>query len=149
MPDPDAFGGLLQKGVNFLGGFIPDFIGETYTGTGPNPFDRGQDPGGGDDGGVVKAPTDPCPPGYFLKDGVCTPMMEDEIRTPEGGDFVFQPPTAPPTFQPMTQATPVNQINPFVLQPYTPMQAQNIGASRVAQGIQGVSPTGAALGRQI
>ena len=150
LPDPDAFGGLMQKGVNFLGGFIPDFIGETYTGTGPNPFDRGQDPGGGDDGGVVKAPTDPCPPGFVLKDGVCTPVDGDDAGGGgDDGDFIIQPPTAPPVFQPITQATPVNQINPFVLQPYTSMQAQNIGASRVAQGIQGVSPTGAALGRQI
>jgi len=150
LPDPDAFGGLMQKGVNFLGGFIPDFIGETYTGTGPNPFDRGQDPGGGDDGGEVKSPMDPCPEGFVLKDGVCTPVEEagDDAGGP-GGDFVFQPPIAPPTFQPITQATPINQINPFVLQPYTPVQAQNIGASRVAQGIQPMSPTGAALGRQI
>ena len=77
---------------------------------------------------------------------LCTWLPED-VGGP-GGDFKILP-IAPPTFQPMTQATPVNQINPFVLQPYTPMQAQNIGASRVAQGIQGVSPTGAALGRQI
>jgi len=93
---------------------------------------------------------DPCPPGFVLKDGVCTPVEEagDDAGGP-GGDFVFQPPIAPPTFQPITQATPINQINPFVLQPYTPVQAQNIGASRVAQGIQPMSPTGAALGRQI
>jgi hypothetical protein len=149
LPDPDGF---LQSGVNFLGGFIPDFIGETYTGVGANPFDRGQDPGGGDDGGeVVKSPMDPCPEGFVLKDGVCTPVAQagGDAGGGPGSGFVMQPPTAPPTFQPMTQATPINQINPFVLQPYTPMQAQNIGASRVAQGIQGVSPTGAALGRQI
>lgn len=93
---------------------------------------------------------DPCPPGFVLKDGVCTPVEEagDDAGGP-GGDFVFQPPIAPPTFQPITQATPINQINPFVLQPYTPVQAQNIGSSRVAQGIQPMSPTGAALGRQI
>tara|TARA_Y100001938_G_C8075416_1_gene425754 strand:+ start:506 stop:2122 length:1617 start_codon:yes stop_codon:yes gene_type:complete len=150
LPDPDAFGGLMQKGVNFLGGFIPDFIGETYTGTGPNPFDRGQDPGGSDDGGEVKSPMDPCPEGFVLKDGVCTPVDQagEDAGGGPGSDFKILP-IAPPTFQPITQATPVNQINPFVLQPYTPMQAQNIGASRVAQGIQGVSPTGAALGRQI
>ena len=131
MGPPQTTQDLIERGV--------------YTGM------TGQGDLGGGDGGeeVVKAPTDPCPPGYFLKDGVCTPMMEDEIRTPEGGDFVFQPPNAPPTFQPITQATPLNQVNPFVLQPYTPMQAQNIGASRVAQGIQTLSPTGAALGRQI
>ena len=105
---------------------------------------------GAGDQEVVKAPTDPCPPGFVMRDGVCTPV--EEVSNDAGGgsgNFVFQPPTAPPTFQPITQATPLNQINPFVLQPYTPMQAQNIGASRVAQGIQTLSPTGAALGRQI
>jgi hypothetical protein len=99
---------------------------------------------------VVKAPMDPCPPGFVMRDGVCTPVEEVSDDAGGGsGNFVFQPPNAPPTFQPITQATPVGQINPFVLQPYTPMQAQNIGASRVAQGIQTLSPTGAALGRQI
>ena len=37
----------------------------------------------------------------------------------------------------MTQATQVGQVNPFVLRPNVP------------QGIQGLSPTGAALGRQV
>ena len=118
-----------------------------YTGFGPG-SQVGMD--GSDDGGEVKSPTDPCPEGFVLKDGVCTPVDQagGDTGGGPGGDFKILP-IAPPTFQPITQATPVNQINPFVLQPYTPMQAQNIGASRVAQGIQGVSPTGAALGRQI
>jgi hypothetical protein len=106
--------------------------------------------GAGDQEEVIKAPTDPCPEGFVMKDGACTPV--DQAGDDAGGgsgNFVFQPPNAPPTFQPITQATPLNQVNPFVLQPYTPMQAQNIGASRVAQGIQTLSPTGAALGRQI
>jgi len=148
-------GGMVGAGMELLTNALlgpPESVEDllnrsVYTGYGPG-SQVGMD--GSDDGREMsKPPTDPCPAGFVLKDGVCTPLMEDEIRTPEGGDFVFQPPTAPPTFQPMTQATPINQINPFVLQPYTPMQAQNIGASRVAQGIQGVSPTGAALGRQI
>jgi len=53
----------------------------------------------------------------------------------------------PTLFQPTTQATQVGQINPFVLQPYTPVQAQNIQQAR--SGIQALSPTGAALGRQV
>jgi hypothetical protein len=79
LPDPEAFGGLMQQGVNFLGGFMPNFIGETYTGVGADPFDRGEDPGGsGGDGPDqrVKAPADPCPPGYSLVNGTCTPVSD-------------------------------------------------------------------------
>lgn len=98
---------------------------------------------------VVKAPTDPCPPGFVMKDGVCTPVEEVSDDAGGGsGNFVFQPPNAPPTFQPITQATPVSQINPFVLQPY-PMPPIGINPPRPMQGIQTLSPTGAALGRQI
>ena len=125
--------------VTYSGNYDPNYTGPYRELVNPPPQDDGRE--------MSKPPTDPCPPGYFLKDGVCTPMMEDEIRTPEGGDFVFQPPNAPPTFQPITQATPVGQINPFVLQPYAP-----IGINppvQQAQGIQPMSPTGAALGRQI
>ena len=132
MGPPQTTQDLIERGV--------------YTGM------TGQGDLGGGDGGeeVVKAPTDPCPEGFVMKDGACTPVEEVSDDAGGGsGNFVFQPPNAPPTFQPITQATPVGQINPFVLQPYTPMQAQNIGASRVAQGIQTLSPTGAALGRQI
>jgi len=69
----------MQSGVNFLGGFMPNFIGESYTGGGANPFDRGEDPGGsGGDGPDqrVKAPADPCPPGYSLVNGTCTPVSD-------------------------------------------------------------------------
>lgn len=69
---------------------------------------------------VVEEAVNPCPDGYALVDGVCQP-------TAEVVDTRFTLPAATPmSFQPMTQATPVQQINPFVL-----------------------SPTGAALGRQI
>tara|TARA_R100001015_G_C4634436_1_gene200927 strand:- start:534 stop:3182 length:2649 start_codon:yes stop_codon:yes gene_type:complete len=96
LPDPDAFGGLMQSAVNFLGGFMPNFIGETYTGTGPNPFDRGQDPGGGGEDRPVKAPTDPCPDGFVMKNGACTPIdtgsgVPDQI----GGIGTGQPPPPP------------------------------------------------------
>ena len=76
LPDPDAFGGLMQSGVNFLGGFMPNFIGESYTGTGANPFDRGEDPGGNDGPERPVAKVDPCPPGFSLVNGTCTPVSD-------------------------------------------------------------------------
>ena len=107
---------------------------------------------GGSDGGqqMQQATADPCPEGYQMVDGVCQPVDDvtaDEPAAP-GSNFVINPTTGLPTlFQPTTQATQVGQINPFVLQPYTPMQAQNIQQAR--SGIQALSPTGAALGRQV
>jgi len=112
----------------------------------------GSDDGGGGDGGqqMQQATADPCPEGYQMVDGVCQPVDDvtaDEPAAP-GSNFVINPTTGLPTlFQPTTQATQVGQINPFVLQPYTPMQAQNIQQAR--SGIQALSPTGAALGRQV
>jgi len=105
----------------------------------------------GGDGGqqMQQATADPCPEGYQMRDGVCQPV-DDLIQPPDppGSDFVINPTTGLPTlFQPTTQATQVGQINPFVLQPYTPVQAQNIQQAR--SGIQALSPTGAALGRQV
>lgn len=105
-----------------------------YTGPFANLVNPPQNTGG--DGpmttNVAKPPQDPCPDGYTLVDGVCQPV--DDLTTPPSTGL----PTTivPPLFEPFTQATPVNQINPFVLQP-TP------------QGIQALSPTGAALGRQV
>jgi len=107
---------------------------------------------GGSDGGqpMQQATADPCPEGYQMVDGVCQPVDDvtaDEPAAP-GSEFVINPTTGLPTlFQPTTQATQVGQINPFVLQPYTPVQAQNIQQAR--SGIQALSPTGAALGRQV
>jgi len=106
----------------------------------------------GGDGGqqMQQATADPCPEGYQMRDGVCQPVDDvtaDDPAAP-GSDFVINPTTGLPTlFQPTTQATQVGQINPFVLQPYTPVQAQNIQQAR--SGIQALSPTGAALGRQV
>ena len=148
-------GGMVGAGMELLTNALlgpPESVEDllnrsVYTGFGPG-SQVGMD--GSDDGREMsKPPIDPCPEGFVLKDGVCTPVDQAGDDAGGPGDFIIRDPAAPPTFQPITQATPVNQINPFVLQPYTPVQAQNIGASRVAQGIQGVSPTGAALGRQI
>jgi len=86
---------------------------------------------------VAKSPQDPCPPGYTLVNGVCQPV-DDVTTAPPGSGFQFFPSGGFPTsFQPVTQATQVGQVNPFVLRPNVP------------QGIQGLSPTGAALGRQV
>ena len=150
-------GGMVGAGMELLTNALlgpPESVEDllnrsVYTGYGPG-SQVGMD--GSDDGREMsKPPTDPCPDGFVLKDGVCTPVDQagEDTGGGPGSDFIMQPPIAPPTFQPITQGTPISQINPFVLQPYTPMQAQNIGASRVAQGIQPMSPTGAALGRQI
>ena len=97
LPDPEAFGGLMQKGVNFLGGFMPNFIGETYTGTGPNPFDGGRDPGGeGGDDRPAKSPMDPCPPGFSLVNGTCTPVSNSGDGSLDTGEIGTGQPPPPP-----------------------------------------------------
>jgi hypothetical protein len=130
--------GIISQGINALQNMIMGppqtqedlFNRGVYTGMSVQP-DSGGD--GGDTQPVAAQPVDPCPDGYQLVDGVCQPV--DDITT----DATTGLPTAvvPPLFEPFTQATQVGQINPFVLQPYAP------------QGIQGLSPTGAALGRQV
>lgn len=106
----------------------------------------------GGDGGqqMQQATADPCPEGYQMRDGVCQPV-DDLIQQPDppGSDFVINPTTGLPTlFTPATQATQVGQINPFVLQPYASPPV-GINPPQPTQGIQGLSPTGAALGRQV
>lgn len=86
---------------------------------------------------VAKSPQDPCPPGYQLVNGVCQPMDDVTTAAPGSGFQFFPSGGFPTSFQPVTQATQVGQVNPFVLRPNVP------------QGIQGLSPTGAALGRQV
>ena len=93
------------------------------------------------------ATTDPCPPGYALVDGVCTPVSAEEEAA-----FKFGTDTEVRYFDPFTQATQVGGANPFVLQPYRPGQnpfAQPTQQAPASTGIQGLSPTGAALGRSI
>ena len=123
----------------------------SYDGPYANLVNPPADTGGDGDQPMQQATADPCPEGYQLVDGVCQPT--DDLMGPigpaqPGSNFVINPTTGLPTlFQPTTQATQVGQINPFVLQPYTPMQAQNIQQAR--SGIQALSPTGAAIGRQV
>jgi hypothetical protein len=90
--------------------------------------------------------TDPCPPGYALIDGVCTPVSAEEEAA-----FKFNTNTGTQLFQPFTQATQIGGINPFILQPYRPGQNPfaRTGSVPTNTGIQTLSPTGAALGRSI
>ena len=121
-----------------------------YTGPFANLVNPQQDQGG--DGGspmttdIAQPDVDPCPPGFQMVNGTCQPIQQPAAP---GSNFVVNPTTGLPTaFTPFTQATQVGAINPFVLQPYAP--GQNPFQQPVTQGgIQGVSPTGAALGRQI
>ena len=121
-----------------------------YTGPFANLVNPQQDQGG--DGGspmttdITQPDVDPCPPGFQMVNGTCQPIQQPP---PPGSNFVVNPTTGLPTaFTPFTQATQVGAINPFVLQPYAP--GQNPFQQPVAQGgVQAVSPTGAALGRQI
>lgn len=96
-----------------------------YTGPFANLVNPPEEERGGDQqmaAPFVAATVDPCPDGYTLVDGVCQPISPIDTAP----DTRFALPTVPLTFEPTTVATPVQQINPFVL-----------------------SPTGAALGRSI
>jgi len=61
-----------------------------------------------------KAPTDPCPDGYQLIDGKCTPVATDDKGT---GFITFPPDRTPPfqigPFEPKTQATDPSSITPL------------------------------------
>ena len=148
-------GGLMGAGAELLTNAImgpPESVEDLLNRsvyTGPTQVGMDGSDGGGDS--PTKAANDPCPAGYQMVNGAC--QISDDlmgpIQSPEAGSgFVINPNTGLPTlFQPTTQATQVGQVNPFALQPYTPMQAQNIQQAR--SGIQALSPTGAALGRAI
>lgn len=145
--DPSAPEGFRIRGATGTNFVDLPFLGttpiSTYTGLdNPNaPADTSSD-----EPVTAKAPTDPCPAGYRLVDGVCQPVDDvTQAPPPPGSDFQINPTTGLPTvFQPTTVATPVGPINPFVLQPSPP-----VGINPPAQGIQALSPTGAALGRQV
>ena len=148
--DPSAPEGFRIRGATGTNFVDLPFLGttpiSTYTGLdNPNaPADTSSD-----EPVTAKAPNDPCPAGYRLVDGVCQPsddlMGPVQTPSPPGSDFQINPTTGLPTvFQPRTVATPVGPINPFVLQPSPP-----VGINPPAQGIQALSPTGAALGRQV
>tara|TARA_R100001440_G_scaffold49766_1_gene69720 strand:+ start:26454 stop:28286 length:1833 start_codon:yes stop_codon:yes gene_type:complete len=145
--DPSAPEGFRIRGATGTNFVDLPFLGttpiSTYTGLdNPNaPADTSSD-----EPVTAKAPNDPCPAGYQLVNGVCQPVDDlTQPPDPPGSDFQINPTTGLPTvFQPTTVATPVGPINPFVLQPSPP-----VGINPPAQGIQALSPTGAALGRQV
>jgi hypothetical protein len=145
--DPSAPEGFRIRGVTNTRFVDLPFVGtqaiSTYSGLdNPNaPADTSSD-----EPVTAKAPNDPCPAGYQLINGVCQPVDDvTQAPSPPGSDFQINPTTGLPTvFQPTTVATPVGPINPFVLQPSPP-----VGINPPAQGIQALSPTGAALGRQV
>ena len=157
---PPAMGlpGPIAAGINFLTDLVsPDpktissseelltSMPSVYTGFGPG-SELGFDPDAGGRTDPPKAPNDPCPPGYQMINGTCTPVDQREEDT--GTGFQINPVTGLPTlFAPFTQATPFAGANPFALQPYTPNQAQYIQQQR--SGLQTLSPTGAALGKQV
>ena len=134
--DMNRFGMVTYSGM-------PD---PSYDGPYANLVNPPADTGGDGDQQMQQATADPCPEGYQMVDGVCTPVdgiTVDEPAAP-GSNFVINPTTGLPTlFQPTTQATQVGPIQPFVLQPNAPQQIA------APQGIQALSPTGAALGRQV
>ena len=105
---------------------------------------------GGDGAGVdsvaQQPTTDPCPEGYALVGGACTPVSPEEEAA-----FKFGTDTGVKYFDPFTQATQLGGMNPFVLQPYMPGQNPFAQPSQTpaSTGIQALSPTGAALGRQV
>ena len=158
-PPAMSLPGPLAAGINFLADLVsPDpttlssseelltSMPSVYTGFGPGSELGAQDPDAGGRTDPPKAPNDPCPPGFQMINGTCTPVDQREEDT--GTDFQINPVTGLPTlFNPFTQATPFAGANPFALQPYTPNQAQYIQEQR--SGLQALSPTGAALGKQV
>tara|TARA_R100001015_G_C4635004_1_gene203040 strand:+ start:5405 stop:7189 length:1785 start_codon:yes stop_codon:yes gene_type:complete len=149
--DPSKPEGFRIRGVTNTRFVDLPFVGttpiSTYTGLdNPNALPDTSS----DEPVTAKAPNDPCPAGYQLVNGVCQPVDDlTQPPDPPGSDFQINPTTGLPTvFQPTTVATPVGPINPFVLQPSPPVGI-NPPAPMPAQGIQALSPTGAALGRQV
>ena len=151
--DPSAPEGFRIRGATGTNFVDLPFLGttpiSTYTGLdNPNaPADTSSD-----EPVTAKAPNDPCPAGYQLINGVCQPVDDvTQAPPPPGSDFQINPTTGLPTvFQPTTVATPVGPINPFVLQPFPrPVIGEPVPFAGGAQGIQALSPTGAALGRQV
>lgn len=106
-----------------------------YTGSpefNPNTYGKELGPdAGGRDMPVVKSPTDPCPDGFVLKDGVCTPIAPTGDSGGSLGNIPTSPPPAPvsPVLVPSTRQTIPNtlqgpvgygmptagQINPFAV----------------------------------
>ena len=89
MPDGSTVGGTTQASNLMTGG------------------------GGGGSATAQKSPTDPCPAGYKMVDGVCQPTGEEE-----GGGFQTGSGVGDTRFSPFYTPQQVGDISPFVLQPY-------------------------------
>ena len=106
LDDPSTYGSSAE----LLTGMTPS----VYTGYGPGSVPPPDSGSGGPD--PVKQPFDPCPDGFFLKDGVCTPIKQADTGdgTPNQiGGGPDQPPPVPggPVVVPSTRPT-----GPFNLQ---------------------------------
>ena len=142
--DPTA-----PEGYRIRGATATNFMGtmpiSTYTG-----LDDPNAPVEVRDEQPAKAPNDPCPAGYQLIGGVCQPVddvTQSAAPSSPRSDFQMDPTTGLPTvFQPTTVATPVDPISPFVLRQEPLLTIDPLPSP---QGIQALSPTGAALGRQV
>ena len=103
--------------------------------------------GGGDGGSTaVGASTvvadDPCPQGFQMVDGACQPIDQEKSSFNIGKQD-----SSGLRFTPFTQATAVDRINPFMLNPYTTEQQAIIDRGRSNFGVRPVSPTARATGR--
>jgi hypothetical protein len=113
---PSNLPGLLGQGVSGLQDFImgppkktEDLLNRgVYTGFGPG-SQIGMEEGGEDQ--PVKAPTDPCPDGFVMKNGACTPIEDGD----GGGIGDINPPVAGPPSPP-----PPSVIVPSPRQPVQP-----------------------------
>ena len=94
---------------------IKDAQGNLVTGMDPNAREEQGDGGEQVRKATPKAPTDPCPEGYQLIDGKCTPVETED----KGTGFITFPPDRDPAFRrgpftPTTVATDPTKINPLV-----------------------------------
>ena len=86
----------------------------SYTGMYSNLVNPSMGGGGGSATATAqKSPTDPCPAGYKMVDGVCQPTGEEE-----GGGFQTGSGVGDTRFSPFYTPQQVGDISPFVLQPY-------------------------------
>ena len=94
--------------VTYSGPYDPNYTGMYSNLVNP--------PSSSDDGGSTtapKSPTDPCPPGYKMVDGVCQPTGQEE-----GGGFQMGSGVGDTRFSPFYTPQQVSDVNPFVLRPY-------------------------------
>jgi hypothetical protein len=119
---PSNMPGVIGSGLNFLQDLFMDPPENTkdllnrgvYTGFGPGSQIGMDDIGDGPDQ-QVKAPTDPCPDGFVMKDGACTPIETEDTPPNQIGNIV--PPSPPPVST--TPVMPPSVVVPSPRQPIT------------------------------